>query len=160
MKKLTIIRHADTLPADPGQRDYDRALSNGGIQEAKEQAKKIWGIIPEPDRIVSSGALRAFTTAVILAEGAGIGEDRIEMDNLVYENTAGTLLDVITASGNVFEHVMVVGHIPGLVELAHYLSPGCIDGLRTCCGVHFELGVDSWEDVGAGGGKVVAELKA
>ena len=70
--RLTLVRHAKTEPAAPGQEDWDRVLEPRGQRDAPEMARRLKQIAPKPDRILSSPAVRAITTATIMARELGV----------------------------------------------------------------------------------------
>ena len=73
MLRLTLVRHAKTEPARRGQEDWDRALEPRGQRDAPEM-----GATPEGARLeagqdaVTSPAVRALTTATIMARELGV----------------------------------------------------------------------------------------
>lgn len=63
MLRLTLIRHAKTEPARPGQEDWDRVLEPRGQKDAPEMGQRLKHRHMKPDKIISSPAVRAITTA-------------------------------------------------------------------------------------------------
>ncbi len=75
MKQLTLIRHAKSSWSDLSRGDFDRPLNARGLRDAPRMGAhlKEAGLAPV-DRIVSSPALRARTTAECIAEALGVDE--------------------------------------------------------------------------------------
>ena len=119
MRLLFLIRHAKAEP-HVGRGDYDRRLTGRGRDDAKRVAKALAARRMLPDLLVHSGAARAKETAEIFAAA----RRRIELaeDAKLYDATETTLLAFTRALSNVRERVGLVGHNPGLGELATALT--------------------------------------
>ena len=81
----------------------------------------------KPDLLVSSPALRALTTAQLIAEEIGYKRKDIVVDDRLYASSADELLAVIRALDKKLDRVMLVGHNPEFADLAHRLSSEIID---------------------------------
>ena len=68
MKRLYIVRHTQKDEAKLGQDDYDRELSEKGIEDAREMARRLSEQCIKTDLIVASPASRTRTTAEIYAQ--------------------------------------------------------------------------------------------
>ena len=80
MKKLFLVRHAKSSWADPSLADLDRPLNKRGLRDAPFMAKLLKGRGVQPDRILSSPANRAFTTASYFAEALDIPSKEIDIE--------------------------------------------------------------------------------
>lgn len=120
MRDLILLRHAHAEPASAGQDDRQRGLSATGQAEA--QAAGDWlrahGLVP--DRILYSSALRTRETLEALGDLGGV-QGREEAS--IYEASPGTLAALADANRDA-ERLMVVGHNPGLEQLAALLHSG------------------------------------
>lgn len=117
---VTLLRHAHAEPAARGQADADRPLSAEG--EAEAQAAAIFlRKHPLPQRVLCSPAERTRATANVVLDAVGPIDLRIEPE--VYEATPGALIDLIEANADV-EHLLLIGHNPGLESLAALLATG------------------------------------
>ncbi len=101
------------------------------------------GIVP--DLIISSPAVRAFSTATIIAERLGYEINAIEKNKELYEASITSVLQVINALSDKFDRVFLFGHNPTLTTLVEKLGGRQIGNLPTCgvVGIRFEL--SSWE---------------
>jgi len=63
VKRLLIIRHAKTHPAQMGQKDFDRVLNDRGLQDAPRMAQRLVERGITIDAFISSTANRAYATA-------------------------------------------------------------------------------------------------
>ncbi|MEM7147816.1 MAG: histidine phosphatase family protein, partial [Verrucomicrobiota bacterium] len=152
VRLLTIVRHAKST-WDPEVPDHDRPLDAGG----KKSAPKVGAALAKdkkfkPDLILSSTANRALTTAEAIAKKIKHDPENIVQVKDLYLASADKLINTIrTRIPNDVEHVVIVGHNPGIEMLAHALlkpRKGSIDRMPTCSVARFELSVSKWGDVG------------
>lgn len=121
MRELILLRHAHAESAAAGQDDIDRPLSREGLAEAEAAGKWLKDHGHLPDRIITSPARRTRETLEQVLHALGYVEQR--QDRRVYDATPGTLMQVAD------EHreqarVMLVGHNPGLEQMAALLASG------------------------------------
>ena len=127
---LYLVRHAAALGRDPDRwpDDSRRPLTPEGEDEFRLAAQGLIGLTSRVDVILSSPYLRAWRTAEILSEvdswPAPEASPVLE-PTLPPEKAAQELLSYADAAS-----VAVVGHRPGLHELAAYLLTGRGDGLE------------------------------
>ena len=156
MKKLYLVRHAKSSWKQPELSDFERPLNKRG----KRDAPFMGNILNEkgimPDLIISSPAVRAYTTARIIAEEIGYPPEKIETNEDIYEASAGEILDIINGIEDHNNTVMIFGHNPGFTSLSNYLSGKFIDNIPTCGISIIEFDVDKWEDVVLNGGKLIS----
>jgi phosphohistidine phosphatase len=155
MKYLTLIRHAKSSWKEKGQDDFDRPLNERGQRDAPMMGRRLAQARVAPDLIVSSPALRAMTTARIIADAMGYPTSGIVLNKQIYEAELKDLFKVINGFDDHVQHVMLFGHNPGLTELAIYLTVAPIDNLPTCGVMRIALAVESWADVQQGSGKLI-----
>ena len=74
-----------------------------------------------PDAILSSPAMRAQQTIELVCKEISCERASIQWDRRVYLASVKTLLDVITEISPTVNHLLLVGHNPGLEELLLYL---------------------------------------
>ena len=119
MSTLVLVRHAKSAyPEDVP--DHDRPLNERGDRESHVMARRLGERFDHLDLALVSTALRAQQTWEALSEGwPGAGcEDRPEL----YLATPAGLLSTVHALPPAAETVAVVGHNPGLEDLATELS--------------------------------------
>lgn len=144
MKILTLVRHAKSSWKDTSLADRDRPLNKRGKRDAPEMGRRIAEAGIRPSLIVSSPAVRAWTTAKIVADAIGYPREFLQRDNNLYLATVNGILDVIVAQDNGFNSLMLVGHNPGFTDFANYLVPGLTNNLPTAGVVSVELDTDDW----------------
>lgn len=147
MKSLFLVRHAKSSKDDPTLADRDRPLADRGLKEAPKMGKRLAKRDVKPDLLVSSPALRALTTAQLIAEEIGYERNDIVLDDRLYESSADGLLAVIRVLDKKLDRVMLFGHNPEFTDLAHRLSSEIVD-MPTCAVAEFRFDTKKWSDVG------------
>ena len=147
MKTLFLVRHAKSSRDDPSLADRERPLNDRGLHDAPMMGQRLSRSGMKPDRIVSSPALRALTTAQLIADAIGFPRQDIAIDDSIYESSLERLLAVIRGLNDKLDCVMVVGHNPEFAELAHRLAPE-ITEMPTCAVAEFRFDARAWADVG------------
>ena len=86
-KMIILIRHGETIWNREGrfQGRLDSPLTQKGRLQAKENGKKLKGIVSKDIKIFSSPLGRAKETAYIISNELGINRDKIIFDNRVIE---------------------------------------------------------------------------
>lgn len=147
MKTLFLVRHAKSSWEDATLPDRDRPLTDRGNRDAASMGKRLAERDVKLDMILSSPAIRALTTAEIIAKKLDYRRKDIVVSDRLYACEADDLLDVIHGLGDKLKQVMLVGHNPELAELAHRLSSE-ITEMPTCAIARFGFDVKSWSDIG------------
>lgn len=145
MKTLTLLRHAKSSWDTPGLPDQDRPLNSRGERDAPLAAERIQEAGIRPSLIVSSPALRAWTTAKILAQHIHYPLEFLQREKELYLASRRRLIEAVGRQDDGFNSMLLVGHNPGLTELANYLIPGLTDNVPTCGVVCINLTSDAWD---------------
>jgi phosphohistidine phosphatase len=123
LKSLSIFRHAKSGWDAPVKRDFDRPINARGRRGA-EIMGAMWRQSGWPlDWIIASPAVRVTETLDFFQPAAGLADMEPHWERRVYLASAATLLDVLREAGAVGDHLMLVGHNPGLEDLAMMLVP-------------------------------------
>lgn len=120
-RTLFLLRHAKSGWDDPSMADFDRPLSKRGEREAADLRDLIEALGYAPDFIVCSTARRTRETLAGLL-GALPGETAISLTRALYEAPAERLLGFIRSLPNEATSVMLIGHNPGMEDLARRLA--------------------------------------
>jgi phosphohistidine phosphatase len=147
MKTLFLIRHAKSSWDDPALPDKDRPLDDRGKRDAPKMGKRLAKRDVNPDLILSSPAMRALTTAQIIARKLDYKLQDIVVDDRLYAGEMDDLLNVIQQLDDKLERVMLVGHNPELSELAYRLSSD-ITHMPTCAVAELTFDAKSWSNIG------------
>lgn len=153
MKKLILVRHAKSSWENSNIKDFDRPLNSRGENNAPEMADRFLALNIIPNLILTSGAKRAYETAKIFAEKLKLTPSKLQVNNNMYHASATTLKNIIQAQNEALENIMIVGHNPGLTDLANLLGDLNIENLPTCGIYGLEI-ADQWKNIGNTQGKV------
>jgi len=148
MKTLYLVRHAKSSWENRNLTDFDRTLNDRGKRDAPFMAKLLKDKKIASDLILSSPAVRAFTTAKIFANEFNISEEDIVKNESIYEADRSDLLKIITAIDDSINNLMLFGHNPGITYLSNYLCDFETDNIPTCGIICMQLGFDSWNYLG------------
>lgn len=152
MKTLFLVRHAKSSWENPGLPDNERPLNERGERDAHRMGRRLASRGVKPDIIVSSPALRAYSTAVKIAAEIGYLKDDILLKSKLYfEGTEG-LLDVIRSLLPRVNGAILIGHNPTMTAAVNNLAQTTIGNMPTCGIAEIKLPVNSWKDVDAGMG--------
>src|ERR1700754_2640577 len=146
--RLTLVRHGKTEPGRPGQEDWDRVLEPRAQRDAPEMARRLKRVSPKPDRVLSSPAVRAITTATIMVRELNISAQKVQQDERLYLASPKDMLAVIRELGGRSRHLMVVGHNPGITEFADKISAErSVDNLPTCAVYTLQFAIAAWREL-------------
>jgi phosphohistidine phosphatase len=167
MRQLLLLRHAKSSWDDPSVPDRERALSPRGHRAAAAMRQAMRRLGLAPDLVLVSPARRTRETLDALEpwDEAPL----IEPMEVLYLAGAMRLLDIVRGVPETVRSVMVVGHNPGMHELAVLLdkkgvaaSPTAIGHLRAGypAGALAEFNVPGgWSRLDTGGGQLVRFLR-
>jgi len=147
MKTLYLVRHAKSSWDHPGLSDSERPLMDKGIRKSKRVIESLQKKQISPDLIISSPAVRAIETARLFARGLGCSEEKILIDRKIYDGHYDHILDLIYATSNQLDSLMLFGHNPTFNNLANLLVHPGIDEMPTSAVVGISFATDKWEDV-------------
>lgn len=144
MKNLTLLRHAKSSWKDPDLDDFDRPLNGRGQRDAPMMARRLAGRIFEPDLVLGSPALRIRQTLEVFVQELNIDPAIVIFDERIYLAEVEDLIDLVRGIPDDRCRVLLVGHNPGLTELANYLTGDELENLPTCALYGTELPVSAW----------------
>lgn len=105
------------------------------------------------DALIASPANRTRTTAHAFAQA--MGDLPVEQVHDLYGADVNTLMSVLNALPDKLCSVMLVGHNPGVSELAELVAPGGPGHFSPCTTACIRLHVEHWADVRAATGTLV-----
>jgi phosphohistidine phosphatase len=121
MHTLYLLRHAKSSWADPTLPDPDRPLAPRGRRDAKRIANHLARLEIEPELILCSPAQRTRETLQLLRPALG-ASPAVKLEAELYAASSSSLLERIRAVPETTASVMLIGHNPGLHELALVLA--------------------------------------
>jgi len=154
MKRLFVVRHAKAAKAGPRGGDFERPLAPRGEEDAAEMGRRLARSGTHPDAIVASPAARTLATAKIIARELDFPWQDIHTEKEIYLAEAAALLDLVRGLDERAETALLVGHNPGVSELAQLLVKTFDDDLPTCSVVAVDLPADTWAGVRRGSGSL------
>jgi phosphohistidine phosphatase len=151
MKTLYLLRHAKTSMNQPGQSDHDRTLTARGRRVAELVGVYMAQRRDGPSLVLCSTARRAVETLEPLRQRLGVP---FETDRALYLADPDAILARLGQVEDREAGVLVIGHNPGLHQLAHALATRgdseararLRDGFPTGALAVFELDVERWDE--------------
>jgi phosphohistidine phosphatase len=164
MHQLLLLRHAKSSWDDQGVADRERPLNRRGERAAAAigQAMSERGLVP--GLILASPARRSMQTLAALAPFPG--KTRIETKEPLYLARVPDLLEILRGVAESEAGVLVIGHNPGLHELAVTLigegkltadAERLTQRFPTAALAEFAI-AGRWRDLGPGGGRLLRLL--
>lgn len=154
-KTVYLLRHAKSAWDDPSLGDRDRPLNKRGRRAAPLMGQRLHVHGHRPDRIVSSPANRALTTAQIVADETGVGADAVETDARLYFGGLTAMCAVLGESGPTASSCMIAGHNPDMTRLLNHMTGVGIANMVTAAIAIVRFDVDSWADLDCEEGTLV-----
>ncbi|HEY6377924.1 MAG TPA: histidine phosphatase family protein [Candidatus Dormibacteraeota bacterium] len=125
---LYLLRHAKSSWEEARLPDHDRPLADRGRHAAQRMAEHLRRQRFAPALVLCSSARRARETLELIAPALG-EKTRMRVLESVYMADAEDLLDQLRRVSRTVPSVLVVGHNPGLHDLATSLAAGGGDPL-------------------------------
>lgn len=153
MKRLTLLRHAKASQDGSAPRDFDRALTEEGRRQAARMGAYMAAEGLAPDLALCSPARRTMETFDLAAPHLNPAP-HLDLADPLYNALPAAILGEIAAAPETAEHILVIGHNPGLHALALMLvdprasDPALIEQLQQKFPpgalAHFALAIDDW----------------
>jgi phosphohistidine phosphatase len=121
MLTLHLLRHAKSSWDDPGLADHDRPLAPRGTRAAGTMAAHMRAAGIRPDLVLCSSSQRTRETLDLLGDAVPAGCD-VRIEDWLYGAWAEELLDRLRRLPPEARHVLLIGHNPGLQDLALQLA--------------------------------------
>jgi phosphohistidine phosphatase len=158
-RTVTLIRHAKSSWSDPSFTDFERPLNKRGIRDAPRVGAALSQADVSFDRVLCSDAKRARQTLSLLKQGMAIDEEIIGYRHDLYGASADHLFSCITEQPDSIYNLALVGHNPGMEDLANSLAEEHIGPMPTCCVIHLTYELDDWDDLFQTRGKVALTIR-
>ena len=157
-----MLRHAKSSWDEPGLPDRLRPLAPRGLRAAGAMARHLRAAAVAPDLVVCSPARRAVQTWESVASGVP-PDTAAEIDEAIYDADADELLARLRDVRSGIRSVLLVGHNPGLQDLAVDLVGSGDVGLRERLLTKFPTGAlatlevpGDWHDLTWGAASLLA----
>ena len=167
MKTIALLRHAKSSWSSPSPggsppTDKSRTLAPRGERDAPRMARWIAAHGIKPEQVLCSTAVRTRQTLDLVKDAILDPAAPITYRDDLYLAEATALLEIIRRLPDRIDHVMFVGHDPGLHDLAHMLSGAGDIALCRLLSMKFptaglaviEFATDRWREIGPGAGSL------
>lgn len=160
MKRLILIRHAKSArPA--GITDHERPLAPRGREDARRMGAYLAREMLLPALALVSTSVRTRQTFDLLVQGLGVVPS-LRFDRRVYDAPADRLATVIAETPGECRELLLIGHNPGLADLAHRLAGHgdryALARMRTkfptCALAVLDLAEDDWRELADGSARL------
>lgn len=115
-RTLVLLRHAKSSWDDPALSDFERPLAPRGRRAAPLVAQHLAQTLEPPDLVLCSPAQRTIETWFFLAPH--FSKAKVSMEYALYEASKESLLQALQALPDNVMRPLIIGHNPGLEELA------------------------------------------
>ena len=163
MKRLLLLRHAKTVPHGSGIDDHERELMARGRDDAPKMGRYIQKCGYAPDLILASTSRRTVETVELVSEEFS-GTQRIDYLEALYLAEPDVILSIVRLAPDKLKSVMVVGHNPGMEQVAASLAREPVkrkerdrydlieEKFPTCALAVLDFDVARWRDIAPGQG--------
>lgn len=121
MKQLLLLRHAKSSWDDPDLDDFDRPVADRGLKAARLMGRELAARDWLPELALVSPALRTRDTWRLVAAELPV-HPRVAFAEALYEASAADILGQVHKADPSSGCLVVVGHNPGLENLARQLA--------------------------------------
>lgn len=147
-KKLFIIRHGKASWKLEDIDDFDRSLTERGINNAYQIASQIKTKLSLPISMVSSPANRALHTSIIFARTIQFPLDKLVINDSFYEFSGkNEILNLIQTTSNSINTLLIFGHNPTFTDLANVFLKEKILELPTSGCVIITFETENWLNI-------------
>ena len=165
MRTLYVLRHAKSDWGDSSLRDFDRPLNGRGWKAAKAMGEEMRRRDLVPDLVLVSPAARTKETLARVEEGFG-EPFKSEETRSIYLAETETLIDLVRGATADARRLMIVGHNPGMHEVALALTGGprelredVASRFPTAALAEISFDVADWSEVTLGLGRIRSFVK-
>ena len=158
MKRILLLRHAKSSWDDPTLRDHERPLAPRGLRATELIAEHARENAVPVDLVLCSSALRARETLERL--DGWLGRAQTSVEDALYAASDEALLERLRAIPEAVGSVVLIGHNPGLHDLAVDLTREGRRLERFPTGALATLAFDGrWSELGSGRARLEGFVK-
>lgn len=158
---LFLLRHAKSSWEAPDLIDHDRPLTKRGIMAAglmgREMVEREW----VPDYVICSTSTRTRETLALWRHASGFNPE-VSYSRDLYHASAGELFEIVMNIPDKHDKIMLVGHNPGMEQMAMQLCANLgdepakelMEKFPTAALAMFEIPNKSWAQTEPGTAKL------
>ena len=155
MINLILIRHAKSS-WETTLNDYARPLSVRGINDAHLVSEELKSVLPKSFIVWSSGATRAYNTAVVFCQNMNISLEGIIVKEELYTFDLDPLEKAIKKCENAHQNLILFGHNDAITNFVNKFGDRLIERVPTSGAVIMSFEEESWSSIKKG--RIVQEL--
>jgi phosphohistidine phosphatase len=145
-KTLGIFRHGKST-WDYNVSDLDRPLKETGVNKTIDIAQKIRKQNITPELIISSPAIRALHTAIIIARELKYPYGKIVINPVIYSDMEKDILQLIKNTDDTINCLFIFGHNPVFTDLSNLYLKKHIENLPTSGAIVLKFDVTHWGEI-------------
>jgi len=145
IRQLFLIRHAKSDWGNASVSDFDRPLNVRGECDAPMMGDHLAAGGIEIERMISSPARRARSTAEAIARSMSFPLQEIDWLPELYLASPQAMLGIIRSCPDSIHSLALIAHNPGISALAGQLCNQHLGEIPTCSIVHLRGDFESWE---------------
>ncbi len=145
-RKLFIIRHGKSS-WESIVNDIDRPLIERGVNDAYDMARRLENARLVPEMIISSPAIRALHTAMIMAKVWNLADNRIHINRNLYLPEIDTIAELLFGIDDKVTSLAIFGHNPGFTHFANRFLKQEIENLPTAGAAVITMEMEKWNDL-------------
>ena len=149
MKKLILVRHAKSS-WEHDLSDINRPLKKRGYNDAKLVAQKLSEYELKIDRVLSSDAVRAMTTAEIFVNQMKIYDVDFNLKHAIYDFSGESLIKVVKDCPEKVDTLMVFGHNHAMTNFVNMYGDKYIENVPTSGVVVIDFKIPQWDRLDKG----------
>ncbi len=147
MKKLILVRHAQSGMHSPTHKDIDRTLDHQGRIDASAMAQRLKANSIIPDLFISSTAHRAIETAYFFLDAFSKDQTELLIQSKLYEPTVAGIYEVIEHIKNDCTTAIIFSHNPGITSFINDLLGNFPYSMPPCGMFAVNINTDHWNDI-------------
>lgn len=149
MKKIQIIRHSKSS-WKYNLKDHKRPLKKRGEKDAILVANYLKINFIKPEKIICSDAVRTIKTSAIFIEKLELNNIKFVLNNLLYDFSGNSLIEVIKNCDNSINNLMIFGHNYAITNFVNSYGNLHIENVPTSGYVEIDFDINSWKNLTQG----------
>lgn len=145
-KNLSVLRHGEAEYTVLKNGDFDRNLTAQGQSQVKKIREFLQKNEFEIDLVLSSSAKRTKETTKLVCQGTKVASVKFLKE--IYEAQQDDLIRMINGLGKNINHLLIIGHNPGLSDLISRITGEKNLNLQPGMMAIMEIHVEDWSMVG------------
>jgi len=155
MKTVYLLRHAKSSWDNSLLSDKERPLNDRGLRDAAAMGARFAGRGEAVERVLSSPAKRAQTTARLFGEACGYSPAEVAVEPRLYFSGSDSIEDLILSQDDELRSIMLVFHNPDITRFVNSIDYEVyIDNVPTCGLIKMVSDIAQWRDWSADNSRV------